>query len=983
MFDLLSREDVGDYASTGLHFRHRKTGLEVFHLLNSDEENLFAFAFRTPPSNSTGVAHILEHSVLCGSRRYPIRDPFARLAGQSMKTFLNALTYPDKTVYPAASPVETDYFNLMAVYGDAVFFPLLERWTFDQEAWRLEQDAAGRPSLQGVVYNEMKGAYSSLETIAARAAFRSVLEGTVYRHDSGGDPTEIPRLTYDAFRAFHRRYYRPDNCLLFLYGSIPTEKQLAFVEGRFLENANTTAKPRLPRTPAACGGVIDFPRCVAKAAPASPDSAGCTVLVNWFLGETAALLPPSASYMDLVFLWEVLAGHDGSPLTRALVESGLGEDFAPNCGLECDIKYLVMTAGLRGVVRKNAPKVEECIRDTLEKLAARGLHPSDIDAAIMSLDFANREITRAAGPYSLNLMRRVLRSWLYGGPPGAFVSTRDAFTAVKERLSANPAWLQTLIRELLLDNRLRTLVTVYPDNNYGKRRDEIEQAYCKKLLRRFGEKIHRPDGLPVGNDTDKRAESASGLADCIPHIKPADLTVRIDRIATVVSDAAGIPLFTNREAVNGIVYLDVAFPVDVLAPDDFPLLPFFATALTNTAFGGKTWAERAVDIGVTTGGLWANVFTSAAPVILPVGLPIAGTAFNRRWLLVRVKMLAEKTPAALDLLAGAIIGADFSDLQRLKDLALECRNDLNASIVQAGNEYAQSRSAMTFHQSKAVDELWNGLSQYHTMRRLAETPETLTAGFRRIRESLLDGGAIIHATADDEGLCVLEKTLAAFSARISSHGPRPPRLFFDDDFLRLARLSDVPRRPAAVEHYPIAGQVGFASLSFRSSPFGTPESAHEAVLAHWLSGNLLWERIRTIGGAYGAFAYSEPLERVFSLVSYRDPDPFRSLDVFEDCLKEAVSIQFDQDTVEKAVTGAYSREVQPRSPASRGFTGFVRTLYGITDELWDAKISALLATTGADITAAAQRLLASCQADARRTVLGQNNGKAASRSVNK
>jgi Zn-dependent M16 (insulinase) family peptidase len=367
MFTLIDASPLRDYDSTCRYYRHHETGLEVLHLANPDPENLFAFAFRTTPTDSTGAAHILEHSVLCGSAAYPLADPFVRLSNQSLKTFLNALTHPDKTVYPAASVVEEDYFNLMAVYGDAVFFPLLEERTFLQEGWR----RAGR-ALQGVVYNEMKGVYSSLDTVAAREAWRSCLAGTPYEHDSGGDPRAIPRLTYEAFCRLHRRWYRPDNCLLFLYGNIPFETQAAFLETRLLgrmpgekkrmshrghsghgDTEHTQVSPPCPLCPP--WETSSLTACLRQEIPGPTSEKGAIVTLSWVLGETNGTLAEGGlGYMDAVFLWELLTGHDASPLTKALIDSRLGEDLASSGGVECDIAFTTLTAGLRGVKGRDA-----------------------------------------------------------------------------------------------------------------------------------------------------------------------------------------------------------------------------------------------------------------------------------------------------------------------------------------------------------------------------------------------------------------------------------------------------------------------------------------------------------------------------------------------------------------------------------------------------------------------------------------------------
>jgi Zn-dependent M16 (insulinase) family peptidase len=334
-------------------------------------------------------------------------------------------------------------------------------------------------------------------------------------------------------------------------------------------------------------------------------------------------------------------------------------------------------------------------------------------------------------------------------------------------------------------------------------------------------------------------------------------------------------------------------------------------------------------------------------------------------------MVAEKTDEALALLADALLTTDFTEFDRIQDLLLEARNDLRASLVPAGHEYAMSRTARFFHPSKALDETWSGTDQLTTLQSLVDAgaAETLAARFRRLRTALLapTSAPIIHATVDDTGLALISPALGKFVTKVGFHLTGSKNISPAGEFRRSSVSS-----AQSPEFVPLEAQVGFAAASFRCSPYGTKESAHEAVLSHWLSNNLLWDKLRVKGGAYGAFAVNEPMERVFSLATYRDPSPRASLEVFRTCLEEAASYPFDAATVERTITGAYSREVQPRSPQNRGFTGFVRRLYGITDELREAKIAALLACTGADLNAAAERLLAYRDQERHEAILGQN-----------
>ncbi|ULQ60315.1 insulinase family protein [Brucepastera parasyntrophica] len=462
-FEITDIQELPEMNARGISARHTVTGLEVYHILNSDEENFFSYAFMTPSSDSSGTPHILEHSVLCGSKNYPLKDPFLVLVRQSVKTFLNAMTFSDKTVYPASSMVESDYFNLMSVYGDAVFFPGLEEWVFRQEGHRFEIDeASGKVSIQGVVFNEMKGNYSSFDSIAGDWSLKSLLMGTPYMHDSGGDPAEIPALTYEQFKDFHRKYYHPVNCRVFLCGNISTEKQLELLNERFLRHFTPAEKPVFESIPQS----FDQPRKFEIPAPAETgqDPEKTTVLLNWLLPDAT----DPVAILEASLLTEILMGHDGSPLNRVLLESGLGEDIAPASGLETEIKHMCFSIGLRGVHTRNTARVESTILETLAELEKNGMPEKDIQAAVRSIDFSNREVRRSGGPFALALMRRSLRGWIHGFGPSHTLRFIPAFEEVKRRIDGNPSYITDLLRKWLVGNKHRAVVVVYPDQNWEK-----------------------------------------------------------------------------------------------------------------------------------------------------------------------------------------------------------------------------------------------------------------------------------------------------------------------------------------------------------------------------------------------------------------------------------------------------------------------------------------------------------------------------------
>ncbi len=388
-FVLCSIDDVPDYKAKGVFLRHKRTGLEVYHVIKDDKENMFAFAFRTVSKDSKGTAHIMEHSTLCGSEKYPLKEPFNTLAATSLNTFLNALTYPDKTVYPGASVVRSDYFNMMDVYADSVFFPKLDYTTFIQEGHRLEMDENGKLSIQGVVYNEMKGNYSAFNQIAFSETISAMYPQSYPAFDSGGDPLEIPDLTYEQFLDFHQKFYNPDNCILYLYGDIPTADQLDFINERFIERIekkynctkdvpNYTSDAPILKPEIKELIELKLNTESTEIRRLAPDAGATGEMVNllWYTGE---------QNIEKYYLGEVLCGNDSSPMKKLLKESGLGDDdSAGNFG---QFKEEFWSFGLMGVKKANEQKLYDIILNGLNDIYKKGVSKEDIDSAVMGIDF--------------------------------------------------------------------------------------------------------------------------------------------------------------------------------------------------------------------------------------------------------------------------------------------------------------------------------------------------------------------------------------------------------------------------------------------------------------------------------------------------------------------------------------------------------------------------------------------------------------------
>ena len=777
-FKIISKTALDEMQAEGIFAQHCATGLEVYHIHNEDNENLFAFAFMTPPEDSSGVAHILEHSVLCGSKNYPLKDPFLILSKQSVKTFLNAMTFPDKTVYPASSILEKDYFNLMSVYGDAVFFPLLKRETFEQEGHRLEIDTDGTPHFSGVVFNEMRGAYSDFDSGVDRELRHSLLQGTVYAHDSGGFPPDIVKLSYEDFCAFHKKYYHPVNCKVFLYGNIETEKQLAFLQERFLRFFEPAEKP--PLIPAITP--YPAPRIYSATAPAgegkNPDK--LTVAMNWLLPESADI----DRLMDCMFLEELLLGHDGAPLQKKLLDCPFAEDVYPYNGGQADLKNICFILGLTDIDTSAEGQFEAFILSALEDIVRKGFEPQLIETALNSLDFYNREITRSGGPFSLVLMRRALRGWIHGFTPEASLRSIPAFQRLKQRLSENPRYAQDLIRTLLLDNAHRTTVFVRPDPRFCESIDETlaqEAQHAAQSLASADQHAGSADktALTVRRqktdmdaDTDIKPEADSQAQNLIPHISKEELPPVEPPIPEYLDYFGRVPVIIHEQPTNGITYLDIGVPVDALSAEDALYLPLYTAALSSMGTTTQRWDAVAAEFAYLTGGFSAVTLsasrhpTSESVVFFDHALPPEDVV-DRDWIFIRSKMLPEYIEPAVQRIFSYLSDVAFDDEKRLKDIFIQLKNDTDSLPAYAGHTVAALYAASAYSDSRRVENLWGGIPQLRFLREqyaaLEKTPTVIGDLARRlaaIHRKLMRAGLLVKVCGTAADLRSLKKALA-------------------------------------------------------------------------------------------------------------------------------------------------------------------------------------------------------------------------------
>jgi Zn-dependent M16 (insulinase) family peptidase len=956
-YELLSRKEVPEYRCAATHLRHTRTGCEVLHLASEDEENLFAFCFATPPRDDTGVSHITEHSVLSGSRRFPLKEPFAALLKGSLNTFLNALTYPDRTVYPAASCNRADFFNLLAVYGDAVFFPLLRKETFMQEAWRLEEasgEAGGEvspaPGLQyaGVVYNEMKGAYSSPESIVGEWAYRSLFPDTPYRFDSGGDPKVITSLTHEGLREFHARYYHPSNCRIFLYGNIPAEDTLRVIDeellSRFTAQRIEASIPLQPRW--------SEPQRLEKSFPVRSDTPlekRATVCMSWLVSPVTDAL----ALLTYELLAEVLVGSPGSPLRRALVDSGLGEDLSPVSGLETDLRECVFAVGLRGTDPEKEPEVERLILQTLSGLASRGIDAKLVESMLNRVEFRSREIRGNGGPYALRLMSRALRGWAHGMDPVDSLAFAPAMERLRASVAKGDGYLEGVIRRQLLQSMHRVSLVVRPDAGQEQREQREAKAGLEALEAGLakGERERILDEARRFREFQLTPDSREDAAR-IPSVRRGDVKreVEIIPVSERVPIAEGprrasadAPLFFHDIFTNGIVYLDLCFPAGCLDERQQLLLPLFGRAVCGCGLPGMSYSDVSLELFRLTGGFFAQ---------LDAGGVAGHPQEQARHAFFRTRCLRQNLGEAVDLVGRLLAQADFRDSARLRDIILEHRNGMKSALIPSGHQYASLRAGSMLSASVAQEEAWRGVTQLAFVNELASGLEQslprIAEELEGIRAALARGGnLLVNATATADCFPDIE----AAAERLAGALPKGTSAPADD-------RSTIPDRTVLAESLVTTATVGYVARAVPGFLYEDTRSGQAAVLGHLLTTGRLWEKVRMEGGAYGVFSYPRNLDGLFLFGSYRDPRVAPTLRAFRESLEEAAAGGLDEEEVERALIGTAGGEDRPLDPGEKGFVSLQRKLHGVTDAMRQARRDGLLAADGRSLAAAAAAILA-------------------------
>ncbi|HDQ04309.1 MAG TPA: peptidase M16, partial [Deltaproteobacteria bacterium] len=601
-FKVLRVETIPALRITAYEIEHEKTGARILHLHSVERENLYAICLRTPPEDSTGLPHILEHSALAGSEKYPLKDVFKELMRSSMQTFINAFTYPDKTIYPVASQIKADFYNLARVYTDLVFHPRLLEETFLQEGHHLEFARPGDLSsdliISGIVYNEMKGVYSSADALMYKTIQENLYPDSVYVFDSGGDPEIIPTLTYEQFQNFHQRYYSPSNARFFFYGDIPISEHLSFVSEMLAGFDKTTVNSEIANQ-----RLFSKPRYVKHAYPVGKDeSLEKKTMVNlaWMLAENkdyeTALL--------LQIISGLLIGSAASPLRKALIDSGLGEDLTPVSGTECDLRQIMFCVGLRNTNSTDVKKIEKLILDTLRQIVAEGYEKKLIEGILHQVEFHGREIVRASYPYGISLMGSVFQTWLYDGDPLIGLNFPQWIEKIRGLLSQDPRIFEKITKEWFIDNSHRLMSVMEPDPDFNERTEKEFKEKMAKIKNEYSpQQLKEIDDQAAQLKKYQKEEDSPEAARSLPKLQIDDIPKSVEIIPAKSAKISEVNILEHDIFTNGIAYIDLAFDLSNI-PEEYQLyLPLLGKIMLGMGAAGLNYEEMAKLISLNIGGL--------------------------------------------------------------------------------------------------------------------------------------------------------------------------------------------------------------------------------------------------------------------------------------------------------------------------------------------------------------------------------------------
>ena len=937
-FELVRREHVPSLDVTLEQYRHHGTGASHIHLACADGNNAFLVALPTVPRDNTGVAHVLEHVSLCGSKRYPVRDPFFMMLRRSLNTFMNAFTSSDWTAYPFATQNRKDFDNLLGVYLDAVFFPLLDPMDFAQEGHRLEFEEPSDPdsplTIRGVVYNEMKGAMSSPISQVAQTLQSNIFPTVTYHYNSGGDPEAIPQLDHQKLKDFHARHYHPSNALFMTFGSFSVEEHQqtfeADVLSRFARDHRDADIPDEQR--------FSKPIVVADSYCLDDDediARKSHVVIGWLLGRSDDV----AEMLKAHLLSGVLLDNSASPLRKLLETTDLGSAPSELCGLDDSTREATFQCGLEGTDPEHAEAIEQAVLDVLEEVARDGVPREHVESVLHQVELAQREVGGGRFPYGLQLMLRVMPSYLHGGDPVAALDLDETLAELRHSIE-DPQFIKSLTRDLLLDNPHRVRLTMVPDRELSARRAELlrEQLQARKEQLDADAKtrlVEAAAALKARQEQEENAEllPKAGLED-VPEDRPIP-----DGSWTKIG---AMPVTWYPQGTNGLVYQQLAIDLPDLPEELTDVLGLYCDCVTEVGFGDQDYLKAQALQAAVSGGVSARIsYRSQLDDRARVGglFVLAG------------KALARNERALESLLESTFSGARFDELVRLRELIAQFHVQAEASVTQAGHSLAMSAASAGIAPCALLDHRWDGLEGLRRLKALdaAMGDDSQVAEFAaklaRIRDKLKAAPRQMLLVGQPDR----EEELRASLAEVWNNAP-------SGNGAHGAFACDWSERRVR-QVWSVNTQVNFCAKAYPAVGESHPDAPALMVLGPYLTNGFLHRSIREQGGAYGGGASFSADSGAMRLYSYRDPRLAETLADFDRAIDWLADNKHEGRQLEEAILRVLSDIDRPESPAGEAIGAYFGTRHGRTPDYRRAARRAVMGVRMDDLMRVTEKYL--------------------------
>lgn len=908
-YEILDEHRVEDVQSDGFILRHKKSGARIAILSNNDDNKVFYIGFRTPPEDETGVPHIIEHTTLCGSKKFPVKDPFIELAKGSLNTFLNAMTYPDKTVYPVASCNDQDFKNLMDVYLDAVFNPNITKYEeiFKQEGWHYELTGKDDElKINGVVYNEMKGAYSSPDEVLSSQIYRSLFPDNTYSKDSGGNPEYIPKLTYEAYLDFYHKYYHPSNSYIYLYGDMDVVERLEWLDKEYLSLYDyKKVNSEINKQPA----FDEIKNVEAQYSITMDDSQENKTYLSYnrVVGDSL----DEMLYQAFDVLDYALVSSPGAPVKQALIDAGIGDDVYGS--YDAGILQPVFSFVAKNANASQADEFESIIENTLKEVVKTGINKEALLAGINSSEFKFREADFGQFPKGLLFGLNCLDSWLFDDMK-PFIHLECLGTFAKLRKAVDTDYFEKLIQEYLLDNTHGSSVTVKPKRGLG---NEREEALAKELSD-YKASLSDEEIKKLIEDTEhlkKYQEEPSSDEDLrkLPMLTRADMKKNAMPFSNIEDELSDVKVVRHDIESNGIDYISFLFDAGDFAQSELGYLGFFTNALGLVSTEKYSYTDLANATNIYTGGI--STGTASHPDIKDRN----NFVFK---LEVKLKVLEKNLDKALELMEQMLLTSDFTDTKRLGELVAQIKARLQANLSSSGHLVAAMRSMSSFSRYALYQDELKGIAFYrsicHIEKELSESPKRVSDKLAAIAKKLFARNRmLISFTGNNEAYGnakpSLEKVIAGFN-KMSAIGNQAEVHF-----------------NTAKEAFIDASQIQYVAKTGDFICEGYEYTGALRLLRIILSYDYLWINVRVKGGAYGCMnTFLRSGESYF--VSYRDPNLSDTLDVYDRIPEYIKSFSPDERDMTKYIIGTFSALDTPMNPEAKGSRSLSAYLEGITYE---------------------------------------------------